>query len=105
MARNPVRAVQDGERRRPCGYEASAHDLRARSRQPAALPQMRRGGPTPAGDPATTYTATAPPSNRTLTICNLSYAARGNMPAIDPEWSRAAVVAASKPAQSGGRRT
>jgi hypothetical protein len=37
---------------RPRGDEASADHLRARSRQPAALPQMRQDGPTSVGDPA-----------------------------------------------------
>jgi hypothetical protein len=41
MAGDQVRALQDAERRRPRGDEAPADHLRARSRQPAALPQMR----------------------------------------------------------------
>ena len=60
-------ALQDAERRRPRGDEASADHLRARSRQPAALPQMRQGGPTPRGDSATIGLAASPPSNRSLT--------------------------------------
>jgi hypothetical protein len=50
LAGDPVRALQDAERRRPGGDEAPADDLRARSRQPAALPQMRQGGPASFGD-------------------------------------------------------
>jgi hypothetical protein len=43
------------------------HHLRARSRQPAALPQMRQSGPTSTCDPATISLAAAPSSNRSLT--------------------------------------
>ena len=48
------------------GDEAPADDVRARSRQPAALPQMRQGGPTSRSDPATIGLAAAPSSNRNL---------------------------------------
>src|SRR5258707_5162236 len=40
--------------------------MSARSRQPAALPEMRQSGPASRGDPATIGLATAPPSNRNL---------------------------------------
>ena len=63
LAGGPVRAVQDAERRRPRGDEAFADHLRARSRQPAALPQMRQGGPASIRDSATTGLAASPPSN------------------------------------------
>jgi len=61
-----VRALQDAERCQPRGDEASADHLRARSRQPAALPQMRQGGPASFRDSATTGLAAAPPSDRSL---------------------------------------
>jgi len=67
LAGDQVRALQDAERRRSRGDEAPADHLRARSRQPAALPQMREGGPAPFRDSATIGLAAAPPSNRTLT--------------------------------------
>ncbi len=60
-------ALQDAERRGPRGDEAPADDLRARSRQPAALPQMRQGWPASIRDSATVDVAAAPPSNRILT--------------------------------------
>jgi hypothetical protein len=41
------------ERRRARGDEAPADHLRARSRQPAKLPQMRQGGPASIRDSAT----------------------------------------------------
>jgi putative SOS response-associated peptidase YedK len=63
------------------GDEASAHHLRARPSQPAALPKMRQGRPTPRGDPATTGLAAAPSSNRPLTMCNL-YSITTNQAAI-----------------------
>ena len=63
------------------GDEASADHLRARSSQPAALPKMRQGGPTPRSDPATTGLAAAPSSNRPLTMCNL-YSITTNQAAI-----------------------
>jgi hypothetical protein len=66
MAGDPLRAVQDAERRRSRGDEASAHHLRARSRQPAALPEMCESGPSSVGHPATVGKAAAAPSNRTL---------------------------------------
>ena len=50
-----VRALQDAERRRPRCDEAPADHLRARSRQPSALPQMRQGGPASIRDFATTW--------------------------------------------------
>ena len=50
------------------GDEAPADHLRPRSRQPAALPEMRQGGPTPGGDPATIGLAAAPSSNRSLML-------------------------------------
>ena len=59
-----MRALQDAERGQPRGGEASAGHLRARSRQPAAPPQMRQGGPTPRDDPNTIGLAATPPSNR-----------------------------------------
>jgi hypothetical protein len=62
-----VRALQDTERRRPRGNEAPADHLRARSRQSAALPQMRQGGPASIRDSATIGLAAAPSSNRSLT--------------------------------------
>jgi len=62
-ARDHVHALQDAERRRPRGDEAPADDLRARSRQPAALPQMRQGGPASVCDSATIGLAAAPPKN------------------------------------------
>jgi hypothetical protein len=39
-----VRPVQGAERRRPRGDEAPADHVRARPRQPPAVPQMRQGG-------------------------------------------------------------
>ncbi len=67
LAGDQVRTVQDAERRGPRGDEASADYVRARSRQPAALPQMRQGGPASIRDSATVDVAAAPPSNRILT--------------------------------------
>jgi putative SOS response-associated peptidase YedK len=61
-----VLPLPDAERRRLGQHEASADHLRPRPRQPAALLQVRQGGPTAAGGPATTSLAAAPPSNRTL---------------------------------------
>src|SRR5437899_114245 len=60
-------ALQDPERGRPCGNETPADHLRARSRQPAALPQVRQGGAASIRDSATIGLAAAPPSNRSLT--------------------------------------
>src|SRR5260221_13524888 len=40
--------------------------MSARSRQPAALPEMRQSGPASRGDPTTIGLATAPPSNLNL---------------------------------------
>ena len=57
-----------------CRHEASADDLRARPRQPAALPQMCEGRPTPRSDPVTIGLVTAPSSNRTLNECAVSSA-------------------------------
>ena len=62
-----VHALQDAERRRPRGDEAPADHLRARSRQPAALPQMRQGGPASIRDSATIGLAASPRPNRSLT--------------------------------------
>jgi hypothetical protein len=59
LAGDPVRTVQDAERRRPSGDEAPADHFRARPRQPAAVPQMRQSGPTSIGDPATIGLAAA----------------------------------------------
>src|SRR6266481_9475997 len=67
LAGDQVRALQDAERRRPRGDEAPADHLRARSRQPAALPQMRQGGPASIRDSATIRLAASPPANRSLT--------------------------------------
>jgi hypothetical protein len=67
LAGDQVRTVQDAERRRPRGDEAPADYLRARSRQPAALPQMRQGGPASIRDSATIGLAAASSSNRNLT--------------------------------------
>jgi hypothetical protein len=47
--------------------EAPADHLCARSRQPAALPQMRQGGPATIRDSATIGVAAAPPPDRSLT--------------------------------------
>jgi hypothetical protein len=54
LAGDPLRAVQDAERRRSRGDEAPAHDLRARPCQPTAPPQMRQGGTAARGDVAST---------------------------------------------------
>src|SRR5438105_3847423 len=61
LAGDPLRAMQVAERRRPCGDEASADHVRARSRQPPALPEMRQGGPTPLRDLAPAWLVAAPP--------------------------------------------
>ena len=63
------------------GDEAPADHLRARFRQPAALPKMRQGRPAPCSDPATTGVAAAASSNRSLTMCNL-YSITTNQAAI-----------------------
>ena len=49
---DPVLALQDAERRGLGWHEASADHVRSRPGQQTAMPQMRQGGPTPAGDPA-----------------------------------------------------
>jgi hypothetical protein len=67
LAGDPVRTVQDAERRRPRGDEAPADHPRARPRQPAALPQVRQSRPTSRCDLATVGLAAAPSSNRSLT--------------------------------------
>jgi hypothetical protein len=61
LAGDQVRALQDAERRRPRGDEAPAEHLRARSRQPASLLQMRQGGPASIRDSATIGLAASPP--------------------------------------------
>jgi hypothetical protein len=53
------------------------HDLASRLR----CRKCCQGGPTAGGDPATTGLATAPPSNRSLTMCNL-YSITTNQAAI-----------------------
>jgi hypothetical protein len=55
LAGNPLFTLQDAERRRPCGDEAPADHLRPRSRQPAAVPQMRQGGAASLRDLAPTW--------------------------------------------------
>ena len=47
LAGNPVFTLQDAERCRPGSPQAPADHLRARSRQPSALPQMRQGRAAP----------------------------------------------------------
>jgi hypothetical protein len=42
VAGDPVLPLQDAERRRPCGHEAPSDHVRTRSRQPAALQEVRR---------------------------------------------------------------
>jgi hypothetical protein len=66
LAGDPMRPMQDAERRRPRGDEAPADDLRTRPRQSTPLSQMRQSWPTSVGDPATVGMAAAAPSNRTL---------------------------------------
>jgi hypothetical protein len=73
--------MQDAERRRSCGDEASSDHVRARSRQPAALPEVRQGGAASIGDPAPARVAGAPSSNRSLNMCNL-YSITTNQAAI-----------------------
>jgi hypothetical protein len=70
MAGNPLRALQVSERRRPRSNEAPADHLRPRPREPAALPQMRPGGPASIRNPATIGLAAASSSNRNLTDGN-----------------------------------
>jgi len=60
MAGDPVRAVQDAERRRPRGDEASSNRVRARPRQPAELPEVRQGGAASVGYPTPACVAAAP---------------------------------------------
>ena len=66
VAGDPMLPLQDAERRRPRRHEAPADHLRARSRQPSALPQMRQGRTAPVCDLAAAFLATPPPPDRGL---------------------------------------
>jgi hypothetical protein len=82
LERDPMLPLQDAERRRPRRHEAPADHLRARPRQPSAVPEVRQSRQAPDGDAAAVGPARPPSGSGDLTnLCN-RYSITTNQAAI-----------------------